>query len=207
MFEDHTQNALQGIGIERLDRIDADIVKKDTEDDRKAPEDFGLGRGDENWSFPWLPEEWKHVPITWDYMVQNMNHVKDVSTIPLPLRRHVAKYRYMKCEDKTTEYAKSLRVHVFNKNGEPKRRCVSAGLSKAQTIQIIDAFYLLTVERIQGSEIAHAASLILSHYMLHQGYTGRWMLPSLEQFSLVFGSSLNKIFGQRRQHSTTPISL
>jgi hypothetical protein len=200
MFEDHTQNALQGIGIERLDRIDADIVKKDTEDDRKAPEDFGLGRGDENWIFPWLPVEWNNVPITWDYMVKNMDYVEDVSKIPQPLRQHVAKGRYMKCEDKTTDYAKSLRGHVFCKNGQPKRRCVSAGLSKAQSIQVIDAFYLLTIERVQDPETVHAASLILFHYMLRQGYTGRWMGKYQQEAKFIGNGDVTRKFHRLEQY-------
>ena len=148
IFEDHKQNALQGIGIERLDRIEAKVCKRDLEDDRTDAEEFGLGRGDENWIFPWLPKEWSRVPITWDYMVENMAHVQDVSKIPLPLRQHVAKVRYDACKDKDSDAAKALRAHVFKANGEPRRRVVSAGLSKPQSVQVIEAFYLLTVERV-----------------------------------------------------------
>lgn len=200
MFEDHTQNALQGIGIERLDRIDAEIVKTDTFDEREGPEQFGLGRGDENWIFQWLPEEWKYVPVTWDYMVQNMSGVEDVSTLPLPLRQHVAKYRYENCEDKTSDYAKSLTPHIFKKNGEQKRRIVSAGLSKAQSVQLIEAFYLLSVERITDPEMVHAASLILFHYMFRQGYTSRWMGKYQQEARFIGNGNVTRKFHRLSQY-------
>ena len=175
MFEDHANNALQSIGVERLDRIDAIACKTDTEDERNAPEEFGLGRGYENWLFPWLPKEWSCAPITWDYMVANMNHVENVASLPLPLRQRVAWSRYNAITDKTCPEAETLKPFIFNRNGDVKRRVVSAGLSPAQSMQLICAFYLLTIERIEDAEMVHAASLIMYRYMVEQGYTGRWM--------------------------------
>ena len=200
MFEDHKQNALQGIGIERLDRIDAKVVKCDTEDDRCLPADFGLGRGDENWIFPWLPHNWTHVPITWDYMVANMAGVQDVSKLPLPLRQHVAKTRYEALEDKTCGEASLLKPHIFNRSGQPRRRVVSAGLSKAQSIQVIEAFYLLTIERVTDPEVVHAASLILYHYMLRQGYTGRWLGKYQQEAKFIGNGEVTRKFHRLSQY-------
>lgn len=175
IFEDHNNNALQSIGVERLDRIDASVCKTDAEDERDHPEEFGLGRGDENWLFPWLPKEWSCAPITWDYMVANMSHVDDVASLPLPLRQHVARSRYDAMTDKACPEAEALKPFIFNKSDDLKRRMVSAGLSPAQSMQLIRAFYILTVERVEDEELVHAASLIMYRYMVEQGYTGRWM--------------------------------
>ena len=90
MLEDCSADAQRGLGIERLDRIGAQILTDDTM--VTTDEDvYGLRRGSENWRFPWLPDDWV-VPITWDHMVHNVIH-HDIETLPQPLRQHVAKAR------------------------------------------------------------------------------------------------------------------
>ena len=89
-LEDVDTDARRSLGIERLDRIGADIVSTDNmikEDDGI----YGLRRGNENWTFNFLPDDWS-VPLTWDHMVQNVI-AQDIEDIPQPLRQHVAKYR------------------------------------------------------------------------------------------------------------------
>lgn len=175
-FEDNTNNSNQAIAIERLDRISSKVCNFDSCDDRKEAEEFGLGRGSENWIFSqWLPTSWKKPPITWDYMVENVSEVDDVSDLPFPLRQHVAKARYAACKDKSSNEAKSLLSHISARDGTPKKRKVSAGLSRAQSIQLMDAFYSLCVERVDDPLQVHATSLVMFHYMLRQGYTARWL--------------------------------
>lgn len=57
----------------------------------------------------------------------------------------------------------------------PQRRVVSAALSEEQSKQLIECFFLLSVERVEDAAVAHAARLILLRYMLQRGYTPRWM--------------------------------
>jgi hypothetical protein len=66
-------------------------------------------------------------------------------------------------------------VHGFLKRSIPQQRRVSAALSTAQSHQLLTAFYLVEVERVDDPVIAHAAGLVLFTYMIERGYTARWM--------------------------------
>jgi hypothetical protein len=57
----------------------------------------------------------------------------------------------------------------------PTKRWVSGRLDSQQSKQLIEAFYLLTVERVTDPLIHKAVRLILFHYMKERGYTARWM--------------------------------
>lgn len=92
-FEDATLDAQRGLGIERLDRIRSRVSRYEGEVDDDDPDDldsYGLRRGTENWRFPWMPPHWHFAPITWDYMVANVQH-EDLESLPQPLRQHVAR--------------------------------------------------------------------------------------------------------------------
>jgi hypothetical protein len=71
----------------------------------------------------------------------------------------------------TVDTAQLLRRHI------PLRRYVSAQLSEAQSKQLIEVFYLLTVERVEDPTIRKALGLILYRYLLQRGYTARWLGP------------------------------
>ena len=90
MLEDPSVNARRCLGVERLDRISAQVV---CEENMYEENDgvYGLRRGNDNWKFPFLPDGWR-VPITWDHMVENVLH-EPLTSIPQPLRQHVAKRR------------------------------------------------------------------------------------------------------------------
>lgn len=88
ILEDNSLNALQGIGVERLDRIPSKSVDGEENDDESQ---FGARRGEKNWRFAWLPNGW-HPPITWDHMIRNVES-QDIETLPQPLRQHVAQNR------------------------------------------------------------------------------------------------------------------
>lgn len=90
--EDSNVDARRAIGIERLDRIDAQIVSRDTNMEHETEEAYGVRRGRENWRFPWIPDSWTRVPLTLDHMVENLLH-DDISTIPQPICQHVARRR------------------------------------------------------------------------------------------------------------------
>lgn len=58
----------------------------------------------------------------------------------------------------------------------PPLREVSAALTPAQSHQLIEAFYLLTVERLcQPDDVVRALELVMFRYMFERGYTARWM--------------------------------
>lgn len=82
--------AKRSIGIERLDRIGAEIVTT-KQMVRESDEIYGLRRGCWNWNFGWLPQGWT-VPITWDHMVQNVYKTAVLADLSQPLLQHVAKY-------------------------------------------------------------------------------------------------------------------
>lgn len=200
IFEDNSENACQTIGIERLDRIEAAICHKDVDDERTAVEEFGLGRGDENWKFSWLPSEWTRPPITWDYMVENMTSVsdEDVPYLPVPLKQHVARYRYDRCPADAP--SKRIFENILFHHGKPKNRCVSAGLSRDQVRQLLRAFYLVEVERVSDPDVVHAAHLILYHYMLHGGYTARWMGKYQQEARFIGNGDVTRNFNRLEQY-------
>ena len=90
LLEDASVSAQRCLGIERLDRIGAEVVlEKNMHEENDGV--YGLRRGADNWKFPFLPEGWT-VPITWDHMVENVLH-EPLGDISQPLRQHVAKRR------------------------------------------------------------------------------------------------------------------
>ena len=55
------------------------------------------------------------------------------------------------------------------------KRKVSAALDRAQSRQLMDTFYLLTVETVPDPVVAKALGLIMFRYMTERGYTARWL--------------------------------
>lgn len=91
MLEDVRANAERDIGVERLDRIGAHVVR---EEEQEEDDQYGLRRGGENWRFPWMRSAgWTHAPITWDHVVANVRPEEDVAALAQPLRQHVARSR------------------------------------------------------------------------------------------------------------------
>lgn len=162
VLEDAKVNARRALGIERLDRIESSATRVEEEED----ELYGPRRGNDNWRFPWLPAGWR-VPITWDHMIANVRDVQDVAALSQPLRQHVARARLPTCEDAAERAA-------LARHAPSSTRYVSASLSYAQAKQLIEAFYLLTVERVRDPEVVHALRLVLYRYMIERGYTARW---------------------------------
>jgi len=88
VLEEESHNAHQGLGVERLDRIESECVAVDAHD---GSFQFGARRGERNWRFAWLPDGWRP-PITWDHMIANVDALP-LEDIPQPLRQHVATHR------------------------------------------------------------------------------------------------------------------
>ena len=109
----------------------------------------------------WLPDGWA-VPLSWDYMVQNVSDVDDVGALPMPLRTWRARA------------SRPTRTRRPRRSGAstPAPALVSARLTPPQSRQLIEAYYLLTVERVQG-EVARACELILFRYAFERGYLAR----------------------------------
>lgn len=91
VLEDASVDSHRPLGVERLDRIDAEVVAYDTVL-ANDPDGYGVRRGRDNWRFPWMPATWTRVPITWDHLVENVLH-EDVSALAQPLCQHVARRR------------------------------------------------------------------------------------------------------------------
>lgn len=175
-LEDETMNADRDLGIERLDRIGAVVVGDDQADTH------GPKKGTDNWRFEWLPTGWRP-PITWDHMVYNASG-HPARDLPRPLRQHVCRARLAG----TQTWAPGDTLEYLKQHGSAtSKRWVSSGLSIPQAKQLITAFYLLHVERVEG-EVGHAARLILFRYMLLGGYTARWV-GSYKQKGLHVGNS------------------
>lgn len=265
LLEDPKVNSLCCIGVERLDRIPSKALNDKTE------EDYGLRRGSDNWRFPWMPESWKSVPITWDHLVQNMVDtvpVEDVGTIPQPLCQHVAeehlrrsnyervgtrwvvtgapisRERSLGSVDRTpgivpivwTSPPQELKENptepinvptdmplntVFQANDglwyKPKntrwflekhclskqrgKRHVSAALSEAQSQQLVEAFYMLVVERVQDPIVVRGLSLILFQYMKERGYTSRWMGKYVQDARHIGNGDKFRVFNRLSQYA------
>lgn len=154
-FENNELNARKCLAIERLDRID----------------DYGARRGHENWKFSWIPDHWE-VPLTWGHLARNMQGIP-IADVPEILRPYVAESRLRGDEGELgIEERKHLNRYMIKSTST---RWVSAGLTPAQSRQLIEAFYALSVECHGDSEIKHVASLILFRYMVECGYTARWL--------------------------------
>jgi hypothetical protein len=151
MLEDASCVSKQPIGVERLDRVEKD----------------GLRRGADNWKFLWTPPNWRCPPISWGYLVSNVGDDVPLEDLAQPLRQHVAKKRLNQCED--GEECQYLRSQI------PQRRIVSSGLSDMQSKQLVQAFYHLSVERVEDPIMRKALSLVLYRYMVERGYTSRYM--------------------------------
>lgn len=64
---------------------------------------------------------------------------------------------------------------MLRQEGGVQKRWVTPHLSTSQSKQLINAFYLLTVERVTDATLHEACKLILFRYMLERGYTARWI--------------------------------
>ena len=153
VLEDPAVDARRAIGIERLDRIEAQIVSRDTNMEHHETEDaYGVRRGRENWRFPWVPSTWTRAPLTLDHMVENLLH-DDISSISQPLCQHVARRRlelglydrmgtlWVRSEHPPTEFERSggpdlcypHRVVLWNPE---LRACLSSGRTTITTDEV-----------------------------------------------------------------------
>lgn len=64
---------------------------------------------------------------------------------------------------------RTLKRHLTGK------RKVSGALDKLQSRQLMESFYLLTVEKVQDLIVQRAIGLIMFRYMIERGYTARWV--------------------------------
>lgn len=168
ILEQTELDAKRPIGVERLDRIDAEVVASKN---AKVDDRYGLKRGSENWHFSWIAPDWK-IPDTWDAMVENMKNVSNecVKHLPDPLRQHVAQVR-LRSLSQTSDPEAYKELSEYSKG----RRKVSQCLTFAQAKQLTTAFYIVYIERTTDIVVAEAAKAILFRYMLQRGYTARYV--------------------------------
>ena len=80
----------------------------------------------------------------------------------------------------------------------PTKRYVSAALTKAQAQQLIQAFFLFTIERAE----LQATRLIMFRYLCERGYTVRWMGKYVQAGNNVGNGNTFRNF--RRLHQYNP---
>lgn len=176
ILEDSSVDARRAIGIERLDRIDAQIVSRDTNMEYETEEAYGVRRGRENWRFPWVPDHWTRVPLTLDHMVENLLH-EDISTIPQPICQHVARRRlelglydrmgtlWSKSEHPPTEYERTTPGVRYPHRTILQNAPLSACLSSGRTAITVDELCEWGLEHVD-----HARYLV-------QSDDGTWYRP------------------------------
>lgn len=82
-------------------------------------------------------------------------------------------------------------------------RYVSPHLSAAQSKQLIECFYALSVLRTSDADVVHAAKLILFRYMLERGYTARWLGKYEQDAQHVGNGETFRRFSSRLQQYVT----
>lgn len=200
ILEDNNVDARRAIGIERLDRIEAQIVSRDTNMEDETEDAYGVRRGRENWRFPWIPSTWTRVPLTLDHMVENLLH-DDISCIPQPLCQHVARRRlekglydrmgtlWVKSEHPPTEHERTggslIRYpHRIVIQNEHLRHCLSSGRTTITTNELrvwnlehVDhARYLIEAENGAWYRPRDTRNQLLSHIP-----TQRWVSCALSE--------------------------
>jgi len=152
---------------------------------------FRLERGD----FPPVGSKWTRALTapTIEELQWNATHSNDEVEPPSPMRRIITLSLADSVKVARDEADVSVRVELntlANVDGVwyrpcdtrralekhiPSRRFVSGALDKRQSKQLIEAFYHLTIERVEDPVMKKAFQLILFHYMKERGYTARWM--------------------------------
>jgi hypothetical protein len=83
---------------------------------------------------------------------------------------------------------------------DQRRRLVSAHLTTAQSRQLITAFYLACVERSLDPIVLLAARIVLFQYLVHSGYTGRWLGQYVQSANHVGNGNRLRSFRRLRQY-------
>lgn len=83
---------------------------------------------------------------------------------------------------------------------DQRRRLVSSHLTTAQSRQLITAFYLACVERSLDPIVLLAARIVLFHYLVHSGYTGRWLGQYVQSGLHVGNGNRLRSFKRLRQY-------
>ena len=95
-----------------------------------------------------------------------------------------------------TDTAQSLRRWTCGK------RKVSCALDKAQSEQLIQCFYLLSVEQVQDPIICNAARQVMFRYLIGRGYTARWIGKYLQKAQHVGNGDTLRRFNRLSQYNT-----
>lgn len=81
-----------------------------------------------------------------------------------------------------------------------RRRLVSSHLTTAQSRQLITAFYLACVERSTDPTVLLASRIVLFHYLVHAGYTARWLGQYVQSAQHVGNGNRLRSFKRLRQY-------
>lgn len=127
------------------------------------------------WHYPHIPEEWKHIPFTWEALCQNIT-IQDLDQsiiLPLPLRDHYLSsiiHELNSQPDLTDDQTKRLTQAHGLRSSTP---CVTCRLSEMQNRGLLRAFYWSHVAPFDA-KILHISHLVQFRYMLF-GHTAREM--------------------------------
>lgn len=144
-ISDKKINSFEFLGIERLDRRD--------EQPKRAPQ---------NWNYSFLPEWWGGVPTLWYNLAVNLCNT-DIELLPKPLQQYVA--AYLINNENFDKYIEYLNTYKW----------VSASLEFEQSLQLINANYILNVEQNNDPVQQSLSQKILWRYLVMRGYSSRWL--------------------------------
>jgi hypothetical protein len=177
VLEDAVVHSHRPLGIERLDRIDSEVVSHDTNTEGEGEDAYGVRRGRENWRFSWMPPHWRRVPITWDHMVDNVID-EDIGCLSQPLRQHVARRRI----------AQAMHERVGTRwvpaEAPPSQRELAPDASQHPSVRTILTHDRLASRLASGDEVVSVQELeawgldhITHTRFLVQTPDGRWFRP------------------------------
>ena len=92
---------------------------------------------------------------------------------------------------------RALEAHLRPGGG----RWVSATLSSAQSRQLLEAFYLLRVERVEDPTLVRALRLLLFHYLRGRGYMARWVGKYVQEARFVGNGDRFRAFRRLTQYA------
>jgi hypothetical protein len=179
------------IGIERFDR--SSHMWWNQEEERAGPL-----RTVSNWNFPWVPELWTEIPVTWSALARCAEHIDvgSASYLPLPFRIHLAKHKMDTAETSETKNIwKSLSCGNF----------VTCKLSLEQNRQLLWATYVMKYATFDSKNFEVACEIARS-YVLY-GFLGRQIgLYDQDAAHIGFGGNVRK-FKHMQQYETPNIPL
>lgn len=131
-------------------------------------------RAPENWNYSFLPENWSGVPTLWINLAFNFIN-ECTEFMPQPLKQYVDALNVLK------ENRDDIKIE--------NHKWVSGALEESQTIQLLNANYILNIEQSTDPIQRELSKLLQFRYLISRGYSARWM-GKYDQNALHLGNGL-----------------